>query len=100
MNLYGKTYFVKGTIYPPRVYYISGNVTLGGVAQAGATVYLIDETSDTLIGTVTTDSNGNYIFGAGYPIVISHTYHVAVEYQTGGIKYNALSQPFIVPVES
>lgn len=64
---------------------ISGTVTDGGSAVQGALVYLIDQGSDTVYGTQTTDANGDYRFTD----VPTGTYHAVVE-QSGN---QAASQP-------
>lgn len=98
---YGKTYFVRRGVRPPRVYIISGTVTISGSPQANAVIYLIDENTDTLLSYTTTNAAGFYLFGPGIALDITHTYHVAAEYDDGGgNKYNAKSYPFITPYES
>ena len=75
--------------------YISGTVKKDSVTVSGAKVYLIDETTNELIGTVITDEVGNYRFDM---LTIEHTYHVAVSWTDElDNKYNAKSKPFIVP---
>lgn len=91
-------HFKKPPYFPPRFLKISGQVTISGTPQSGVTVYLIDETTATLIGVTTTDGSGNYIFTSANNLVSSHTYHVAVEYDSGATKYNARSLPYVSPV--
>lgn len=100
-NRYGKVRMMKGTVRPPVAYGISGTVTLSGTGQDGVIVYLIDETTDTLVGFTTTANGGKYNFSSGYSLDRTHTYHVAVEYDAGGgTYYNAKSYPFITPYET
>jgi hypothetical protein len=71
---------------------IQGVVTLSGSPVSGATVILVDRTDGT-VATTTTASDGSYSF----TVVSGKTYHASVEYTSGGIKYNAPSEPFLVP---
>lgn len=99
LRSYGKVKYGKPPYFGPFPIQISGQVTLGGVPQMGAIVYLIDETTDTLVGMKTTDASGNYAFTSADNIYPTHTYHVAVEYDDGaGNKYNSESLPYITPV--
>lgn len=70
---------------------IAGTVTLNGSGVQGAKVYVIDTNSDTVVGTATTDTNGDY----SVTVPAEPPYHVAVQYDDGSQKYNALSKPYI-----
>lgn len=73
--------------------YVSGTVTNSGVGVSGAKLRLIEQATDIEVGTTTTDGSGNYIFYADPTKV----YHVCVEYESGGTKYNAKSLWNITP---
>jgi len=75
---------------------ISGKVLKDGVGVQGAKLYLIDRTTDSVVDTTTTDVNGDYYFSK---LDSSKTYHVCVEYETGGQKYRADSHWAITPAE-
>lgn len=84
------TFTGDGTFTPVYWDTISGQVTLGGTGVSGATVRLIDQTTDQEISKTTTDGSGNYSFTTYvYP---SRAYHLCVEYTDGSSnKYNAKS---------
>jgi hypothetical protein len=67
---------------------IKGTVTLDSVNIEGATVRLINETEEEYVDEVLTDSDGEYSF-----IVPDNddVYHLTVEYDDEGTKYNAKS---------
>jgi len=75
---------------------ISGIVSLSGVPVEGATVRCIVQSDNTILAEQTTDASGAYEFA---DLDSAELYHLAVEYTTGGIKYNALSLWDIVPYE-
>jgi len=75
---------------------ISGKVTKDGVGVQGAKLFLIDRATDTVVDTTTTDVNGDYYFSK---LDSSKTYHVCVEYESGGQKYRAESHWSITPAE-
>lgn len=58
------------------LYSVSGTVTLDAVAVEGALVYLIDQSTDAVVATETTDASGEYEFTS----VAAGTYHVVCEY--------------------
>ncbi len=97
---YGRIFFFRQSILPPTVYKISGQVTNSGSPQQNAIITLIDSDDDIILGTQLTDAGGNYSFDSGYPITPRHFYHVTAEYESGGIKYNAKSLPFLTPAEN
>lgn len=71
---------------------ISGTVTLSGSGVQGATVSVINDSTDRLADEATTDSNGDW--QASVPK--NATCHVAVQYEDGqGTQYNDESKPFI-----
>lgn len=71
---------------------IEGTVTLDGTPQQGATVYIIDTATDSVVATLTTDVNGAF----SYTPSASGPFHVAAEHEDGAVKYNAPSYPHIV----
>lgn len=77
-------------------YAISGVVSLAGVPVEGAIVRCIKQSDNTILTQQTTDSTGAYSFS---DLDSEELYHLAVEYQSGEDKYNALSYWDIVPVE-
>jgi hypothetical protein len=77
-------------------YAIGGNVTLGGSATQGATLRLHEQTNNLYIGDTTTDVNGDYEFDN---LIDGNEYHVSVEYESGGTKYNDESKPFVTPYQ-
>lgn len=93
---------VRRMTRPPSVYKISGVVyAIDGVTpQSGATVYCIEEETDTVIGKQTTNGSGQYSFASGYPIRAGRTYHVTAQYDSGAQKYNSESQPYVSPAEN
>jgi len=70
---------------------IAGTVTLSGSGVQGAKVYVINTDADTVAGTATTDANGDY----SVTVPADSPYHIAVQYDDGSQKYNALSKPFV-----
>jgi len=64
---------------------ITGTVTLSGAGVISATVRAINQTTGTVY-TGTTIADGTY-----FVIAPAGTYHICVEYTTGGVKYNAKS---------
>lgn len=95
-----KPHFKRPPFFPPFFLKISGIVTNSGSPQAGALVYLLDETTDLLVGLKTTNGSGYYEFNSSDGLVSTHTYHAAVEYESGPTKYNAKSLPFLSPVQN
>ena len=71
--------------------FIAGTVTLSGSGVQGAKVYVINAENDTVERTATTDANGDY----GVTVPADPPYHIAVQYDDGSQKYNALSKPFV-----
>ena len=64
---------------------ITGTVTLAGAGVISATVRAINQSTN-IAYTGTTIADGTYIVSAP-----AGTYHIVVEYETGGVKYNAKS---------
>lgn len=83
-------------IEPVVSYAISGHVTLSGVGVEGAVVRCIRQSDNVAIAEETTDSEGFYSFSS---LDVDDLYHLAVEYEVGEAKYNALSYWDIVPLE-
>ena len=73
---------------------IRGNVTdKNGNPLDGVKVYLINDTGGTLVGSSTTDSNGDYSFTN---LSSSDQYHVLAQYtDADGNLYNAESYPYV-----
>lgn len=70
----------------------SGRATLGGSGVGGATVYCIRTDTDEIVGTDTTDSNGNWSIRAPGSVGL----HFAAQYTDGsGNEYNSPSKPYI-----
>lgn len=80
----------------PIPYAISGTVTLSGVPVEGAIVRCIRQSDNFALPDVETDSSGNYIFEE---LDEEELYHIAVEYTSGDLKYNAKSLWDVAPVE-
>jgi len=70
---------------------ITGQVTLNGIGVGGAVIYVIDTETDSIVGTETTDGNGEYLL----TVPSEPLYHVTVQYDDGSEKYNALSKPYV-----
>jgi len=85
------------TSFTTKTLKISGQVTLNSVGTDGAKVYLVKQSTDTVVDTDTTAGGGYYEFTA---LEYGETYHLMVEYETGGTRYNALSRWDIDPVET
>ena len=86
---------ISGTAYGAEVEFVTkigGTVTLSGSGVLGAKVFLIRDDNNTLAGQTTTDADGEYDFA----MAATGTYHIAVQYDNAGTKYNAKSLPFIV----
>ena len=67
---------------------IAGTVTLGGSPVQGATVHIVDSSTDTVIAQLTTDANGEF----SYQAAGSGPFHAAVQHDDGaGTQYNAPS---------
>ncbi|AFH22466.1 hypothetical protein OSG_eHP27_00070 [environmental Halophage eHP-27] len=71
---------------------LSGTVTLSGSPVQGATVWVIDTTTDTVVATDTSDVNGDWSVSVAGG---NERYHALVQYESGGTKYNAESLPFL-----
>lgn len=70
---------------------ISGTVVDGGTGVSGAKVTVIDDTSDEVLTTTTTDSNGNW--SATVP---DTRLHVVAQYEDdSGTVYNTTSYPYV-----
>lgn len=80
----------------PIVYAIIGRVTLGGTDIEGAVVRCVRQSDNVAITEQTTDSGGLYAFS---DLDNTELYHLAVEYETGGSKYNAKSLWDVSPYE-
>jgi hypothetical protein len=93
----GISYVDELTIYNDIVLcIISGVVSLSGTPVAGAIVRCIRQSDNVAIAQQTTDSTGEYLFEG---LDITELYHLAVEYESGDIKYNALSLWDVSPFE-
>jgi len=77
-------------------YAISGIVYLESTPVSGAIVRCIRQSDNVAIAEQTSDADGAY---AVESLDVTELYHVAVEYEAGGIKYNAPSLWDIVPIE-
>jgi len=75
-------------------YSISGQITLSGSPVEGAVVRVINSTDESYVEDVVTDAGGNYKF---YSLTSGKKYHVVVEYEHEGQKYNATSKWAIDP---
>jgi hypothetical protein len=76
---------------------ISGTATINSIPIEGARVRCIDQDSGIAFGFTETDSDGLYTFANLFP---DRLYHIAIEYEDGGQRYNAPSLWDIVPVSS
>ncbi len=72
---------------------IADTVTLDGSPVEGATVWLINSTDGTLDST-TTDASGEFSFDN---LPVGDEYMVAVQHESGGTQYSAMSKPFLTP---
>ena len=82
---------------------ISGTVTLGGTAVAGARLLLLEDigTHFIVIGVTVSDALGEYSFIHHKAVDIAKTYHVICQYISGvPEEYRTLSFPYITPVAS
>ncbi len=95
-NSAGTDYGSDVTFTPPN-YIISGTVTKEGSVVDGAKITLINDTDNTIVGTTTTDTNGDYSFEE---LNNNKTYHIIAQYDDGTTKYNAESKPYLTPVEA
>jgi hypothetical protein len=86
-----ETYFTTKTLL------IGGKVTLNSVGVSGAKVYCVKQTTNAVVGTDTSDGNGDYSF---YPLELGEKYHLTVEYENGGTLYNSLNKWDVDPVET
>ncbi len=84
VQLYG--YEVTGSALLSGSNIISGSVTNQGNPVEGATVRVIRQ-SDNVVATTSSNASGYYQFN-----LVSGSYHAIVEYESGSIKYNALSK--------
>ena len=73
---------------------ISGIVTNNGEKVSNAKIYLIDTQDDVIHDVALTNKLGYYEFTKLNP---NKEYHVVVQYEAEGTKYNAESLPFIEP---
>ena len=71
---------------------ISGTVTdQDGNGIEGVKVTVINESTDSVATTTTTDANGDYLVSVG-----TNTYHVIIQYtDSNGDFYNSPSNPFV-----
>ena len=74
---------------------IKGAVTLSGSPIENATVRCIKQSDNTILGQQTTDASGEYSFEG---LDENEKYHLAVEYESGGTKYNAESLWDVEPI--
>lgn len=81
---------------PPVEYHISGVVSLNGTPVEGAIVRCIRQSDNVAIADVSTDSSGAYTFE---DLEEDELYHLAIEYENEGTKYNARSLWDVAPVE-
>lgn len=81
---------------PPVVYGISGVVSLSGTPVEGAVVRCIRQSDNVALAEQITDESGAYLFE---DLEDGELYHLAVEYEAGEEKYNALSLWDVAPVE-
>ena len=82
---------------------VSGQVTLGAVAVAGARLLLLEDTGTTFtpIGITTSDALGEYAFIHDTAVLVTKEYHVICQYVSGvPTEYQALSFPYITPEAS
>ena len=82
---------------------VSGTVTLGAVAVAGARILLLEDTGVTFtpIGITTSDALGEYSFIHDTAVLVTKDYHVICQYVSGvPEEYQALSFPYITPEAS
>lgn len=96
---YGSTRYGYGVDFTELIildYQISGSVTLNGSPVEGAVIRCIDQSNNSTLATETTDVDGNYTFT---DLDESGLYHLAVEYEDAGEKFNALSLWDVSPVE-
>lgn len=85
------------TSFTTKTLRVGGQVTLNEIGVNSAKVFCIKRSTNAVVGTATTSGGGYYHFS---PLQYGETYHLAVEYETGGIKYNALSRWAVEPVET
>jgi len=80
------------SLYPNEwAFNLSGQAVQGGSGVSGAKIYVLDATNDTLLGTTTSDANGNWSFSTTQQTTV----HVVAEYDDGTDQYNVESYPFI-----
>lgn len=75
---------------------IKGYVRIGSTPVSGAIVRLIASDTGVYVMDTTTDVNGLYEFTE---LTAAVNYHVIVEYENGGTKYNAKSLWSVTPIE-
>lgn len=70
----------------------SGTVTESGSAVQGAEIAAVNDTTDVIEDTSTTDSNGDYTLS----VTGENNYHLTVQYEDGsGNTFNAVSKPYV-----
>jgi hypothetical protein len=85
------------TSFNTKTLLIGGKVTLNSVGVSSAKVYCVKQATNTVIATRTTDALGDYKI---HPLELNQKYHLTVEYDSGGTKYNALNKWDVDPLES
>ena len=78
-------------------YELSGTAVLAGMGVSGATVRVIRMSTGETIDTLTTDGSGNF---SCLGVSENESYHVTVEYENGGQRYNAPAIWDVVPVSA
>jgi hypothetical protein len=73
---------------------IKGKVRFGSTLIENAKVRIINQTTNTYIGDTLTDVNGEYEFE---DVIDDNPYHLTVEHENGGTKYNAKSLWDVLP---
>lgn len=76
--------------------HVSGTISLSGSPAEGALVRLIDDTNGAYVADTLTSASGGYNFGAAAGVDVTHSYTVAVSFESGGTEYVA-SRSFITP---
>jgi len=68
---------------------ISGTVVLSSTGVENAKVYLIKQTTEEVLATTLTNGDGEYSFDYTDGVRVDVMHHLVVEYESGGVKYNA-----------